>query len=66
MALIAPTMTPETRKPFGRGKGGCRERAGRPPLPYTAVTIKLRRCRACGRFVSFSHDHRCPYRKERE
>lgn len=34
-------------------------RAGRPPKGQRAVTIKLRRCLTCGRFVGWSKDHVC-------
>lgn len=43
----------------GSTRGGARERAGRPPAPFAAITVRHRRCRSCGRFISFQHDHRC-------
>lgn len=52
-------------------RGGWRERAGRPPKDSEAVTIKLRRCRKCGRFASvMGHvchlERRCERARSRE
>lgn len=34
-------------------------RGGRPRKDVIAIVIKLRRCRKCGRFVSWEGNHKC-------